>query len=152
MTGQPSKHRTADRTRRRILLGSAVALVGAAALTPVALAVLPEDAEPVGKDADGTLLFDEMYKGRRIEGRKTVGTGEAHGPGQGQGHHGHGGHAGHGDPGVRITVDGKELHVMRNADGTWVSVLNHYQVFDDLRDVARAAVDELDGAKLIPLG
>ena len=40
---------------------------------------------------------------------------------------------------------------MRNADGTWISVVNHYETFATPRAVARAAVLELQGAQLVPL-
>ncbi len=40
---------------------------------------------------------------------------------------------------------------MRNADSTWVSVINHYETFTTPRAVARAAVIELQGARLVPL-
>lgn len=47
-------------------------------------------------------------------------------------------------------VDGVELHVMRNADGTWISVVSHYDPVSSPRAAARAAVVELQGAPLIP--
>lgn len=50
-----------------------------------------------------------------------------------------------------VVIDGTALHVMVNADGTYTSVANHYQTFRTLREVARAAVDELDGARLVPV-
>jgi hypothetical protein len=50
-----------------------------------------------------------------------------------------------------VHIDGEELHVMRNADGTWISVVNHYETFATPRAVARAAVAELQGAALVPL-
>jgi hypothetical protein len=50
-----------------------------------------------------------------------------------------------------VRVDGEELHVMRNADGTWISVINHYEPLATPRAVARAAVRELQGAQLVPL-
>jgi hypothetical protein len=37
---------------------------------------------------------------------------------------------------------------MRRADGTYLSLDNHYESFPTLRDVARAAVDELGDAQL----
>lgn len=49
-----------------------------------------------------------------------------------------------------MTVDGVELHVMRNADGTWISVVSHYDPVPTPRAAARAAVDELHGARLLP--
>ncbi|MFD7165822.1 apotyrosinase chaperone MelC1 [Streptomyces violascens] len=76
--------------------------------------------------------FDEVFQGRRIQGV----------PGAGHMHHG-GGYA--------VRIDGQELHVMQNADGTWISVVNHYQPSPTPRAVARAAVVELQGAALVPL-
>ncbi|MFK8906681.1 apotyrosinase chaperone MelC1 [Streptomyces sp. YS-3] len=78
--------------------------------------------------------FDEVYQGRRIQGEPVHGGGHA-------GHHG----------GYAVRIDGQELHVMRNADGTWISVVNHYETFANPRAVARAAVVELQGATLVPL-
>ncbi|MFD3570362.1 tyrosinase cofactor [Streptomyces sp. NPDC058667] len=80
--------------------------------------------------------FDEVYQGRRIKG----------GPSHGGGHHG-----GHHGGGYSVTIDGQELHVMRNADGTWISVINHYEPVATPRALARAAVRELQGAPLVPL-
>ncbi|MEU6217759.1 tyrosinase cofactor [Streptomyces sp. NPDC047022] len=76
--------------------------------------------------------FDEVYLGRRIQGRATMG-----------GHHHHG-------YGYGVFIDGAELHVMRNADGTWISVVSHYDPVPSPRDAARAAVVELRGAALVP--
>ncbi|GAA0584506.1 apotyrosinase chaperone MelC1 [Streptomyces crystallinus] len=82
---------------------------------------------------DAPAPFDEVYQGRRIQG--------APAPGGAHGHHG----------GYSVQIDGKELHLMRNADGTWISVVNHYETFANPRAVARAAVVELQGAALVPL-
>ncbi|MGR6968493.1 apotyrosinase chaperone MelC1 [Streptomyces cynarae] len=76
--------------------------------------------------------FDEVYLGRRIQGRPLAG-----------GHH-HGG-------GYGVFIDGVELHVMRNADGSWISVVSHYDPVPSPRAAARAAVAELRGAPLVPL-
>ncbi|MEU9982910.1 tyrosinase cofactor [Streptomyces sp. NPDC050856] len=81
--------------------------------------------------------FDEVFKGRRIQGRPVP--------------HGGGHHGGHHEAGYSVLVDGRELHVMRNADGTWISVINHYEPFATPRAVARAAVLELQGSALVPL-
>jgi len=83
--------------------------------------------------------FDEVYRGRRIQG----------GPADGGGHGGHDG--GHHGGGYTVRIDGDELHVMRNADGTWISVVNHYEPRSTLRALARAAVIDLQGADLVPL-
>lgn len=116
-----------DLSRRRALT-AATALAGATALAvPAARASAP------AHDHDSPAAFDEVYKGRRIQGR----------PSSGGGHHHHGG-------GYSVSVDGVELHVMRNADGTWISVVSHYDPVSTPRAAARAAVDELQGARLLP--
>ncbi|MDN0199034.1 tyrosinase cofactor [Streptomyces sp. S.PNR 29] len=76
--------------------------------------------------------FDEVYKGRRIQGRPVEGAGHHHGSG------------------YAVFIDGVELHVMRNADGGWISVVSHYDPVTTPRAAARAAVDELQGAPLLP--
>ncbi|MET9887761.1 tyrosinase family oxidase copper chaperone [Streptomyces sp. NPDC006430] len=89
----------------------------------------PEASRPIG-------TVDEVYQGRRIQ--ITLGA-----PGE------HGGHHLPGLPTVRI--DGTELHLMRNADNSWLSVVNHYETFPDPISAARAAVRDLQGAVLAPL-
>ncbi|MGW8763723.1 apotyrosinase chaperone MelC1 [Streptomyces sp. NPDC055815] len=120
-------------TRRRALgvaAGAAGAAAGLALAGPAAAA--PGAAAPAAAPSS----FDEVYQGRRIQG----------GPSHGGGHHG-----GHHGGGYSVTIDGEELHVMRNADGTWISVINHYEPVATPRAVARAAVRELQGAPLVPL-
>jgi hypothetical protein len=113
--------------RRALTAAAALATVTAAATLPAA-----GPAQAAGHHDDpGT--FDEVYKGRRIQGR----------PGGGSGHHHHG-------AGYAVFVDGVELHVMRNADGSWISVVSHYAPVPTPRAAARAAVDELQGAALLP--
>jgi hypothetical protein len=122
-------------TRRRAL-GAAAGAAAALAVGGTAAAA----ARKVSTAADPA-SFDEVYRGRRIQGA----------PSHGGGHHGrHGGGEGHGS-GYAVRIDGEELHVMRNADGTWISVVNHYETFATPRAVARAAVEELQGAQLVPL-
>lgn len=127
-------------TRRRAL--TAAAALAAAAGTQTLRA---PGASAAGHSHEGALEpFDEVYKGRRIQGRPTgmddmggmAGTGGGH-------HHGHG-------TGYAVFVDGVELHVMRNADGSWISVVSHYAPVAGPRAAARAAVDELQGAALLP--
>ncbi|MEU8717031.1 tyrosinase cofactor [Streptomyces sp. NPDC048663] len=132
-------------TRRRALTAAA-ALAAAAGATTLTAAATSAAAHP----QEGALEpFDEVYKGRRIQGRPSStdamgGTG-GHGgmAGMGGHHHGHG-------TGYAVFVDGVELHVMRNADGSWISVVSHYQPVRTPRAAARAAVDELQGAPLLP--
>ncbi|WP_037676738.1 tyrosinase cofactor [Streptomyces griseus] len=113
-------------TRRRALTAAA-AVVATTTGVPAAAAVAAE--HPHGSPES----FDEVYKGRRIQGR----------PRAGGGHHHHGAE-------YAVFVDGVELHVMRNADGTWISVVSHYDPVPTPRAAARAAVDELQGARLLP--
>ncbi|GHE81345.1 hypothetical protein GCM10018785_56670 [Streptomyces longispororuber] len=122
-------------TRRRALGAAASAAAG---LTAVAAAHSPAQAATPhdhGRSGQEPGSFDEVYLGRRIQG----------GPSHGGGHHGD-----HGT-GYSVRIDGDELHVMRNADGTWISVVNHYEPQATPRALARAAVVELQGAALVPL-
>nr|WP_145797099.1 tyrosinase cofactor [Kitasatospora atroaurantiaca] len=117
-----------------MLQGAAVALTAAAGTAVLGLtgpANGPASAAGLGASDE----FDEAYRGRRIQGRP------AHGAG---GEHHHGG-------GYTVLIDGEPLHMMRNADGTWISVVNHYQTFSTPRALARAAVNELQGAALVPI-
>ncbi|AWW41181.1 MULTISPECIES: apotyrosinase chaperone MelC1 [Streptomyces] len=77
--------------------------------------------------------FDEVYNGRLIQGRPVARAGRHHG-----------------GAGYEVHIDGAELHMMRNADGSWISVVNHYAPVPTPRAAARAAVDELRGARLVP--
>ncbi|MFG2453805.1 tyrosinase cofactor [Streptomyces sp. NPDC048512] len=121
-------------TRRRAL-GAAAALATAAGAQ--ALTTSSASASPTGTTADehhhgGPEVFDEVFRGRRIEGRPVTGGGHHHG----------GGYA--------VFIDGVELHVMSNADGSWISVVSHYDPVPTPRAAARAAVVELQGAPLVP--
>ncbi|MBH0244741.1 tyrosinase, partial [Streptomyces cavourensis] len=80
----------------------------------------------------------EMYRGREIRGGVSVLV-PAAGPGSG---------AHHAEPVAEIRIDGRPLHVMRRADGTYLSDVTHYESFPTLRETARAAVDELGTARL----
>lgn len=128
-------------TRRQALgLGSGVAAaIGLAACSskpapaPAAGASgTPGAAGPSGAPVSlPTGTIDETYQGHRIQ--ITVGPG---------------GHHGMAMPVVKI--DGNDLHIMPNADGSWVTVVNHYETFPDPISAARAAVRELQGADLVP--
>ncbi|MEU9557186.1 tyrosinase family oxidase copper chaperone [Streptomyces fumanus] len=67
----------------------------------------------------GATGFDEHYRGRRLQGAATPAGG------------------------WRVTVDGRPLHLMRRADGTWLSTIDHYCSYPTPLAAARAAVDEL---------
>ncbi|MCT9009105.1 apotyrosinase chaperone MelC1 [Streptomyces sp. NPDC054766] len=126
-------------TRRRALGAAAALAAGAAAQT---LTASSASASPNGPATarrstaehhhGGPEAFDEVYQGRRIEGRPVTGGGHHHG----------GGYA--------VFIDGVELHVMTNADGSWISVVSHYAPVPTPRAAARAAVVELQGAPLVP--
>ncbi|MFI9648183.1 tyrosinase cofactor [Streptomyces sp. NPDC052040] len=129
-------------TRRRALVAGAVVTGGlGVAGAATAYAATPRPATPLsgapssapampGHDHGGPAPFDEVYQGRHIEGRPTAG-----------GHHG---------SGYGVFIDGTELHVMRNADGSWISVVTHYDPVPSPLAAARAAVVELQGAPLVP--
>ncbi|MFI1398398.1 tyrosinase family oxidase copper chaperone [Streptomyces sp. NPDC020681] len=80
--------------------------------------------------------FAEMYRGRHIEGAATVMVPAGRSA------------ASAGPPSVEVRIDGRPLQVMRRADGSYLSLVNHYESFPTLRDVARAAVDDLGMAQL----
>jgi hypothetical protein len=42
-----------------------------------------------------------------------------------------------------VRIDGRPLHVMRRADGSYLSGINHFQSYETPLELARAAVDEL---------
>jgi hypothetical protein len=66
--------------------------------------------------------FDEVHLGRRIRGvPPSAATGGR----------------------WRVTVDGRPLHLMRRADGTWFSMVDHYCSYPTPLEAARAAVAEL---------
>lgn len=124
------KHRRRDEpvllARRGVLRAAAAAAFvvgGGAALAPFTFAGSPGD-EPAATDT-----FEEVYRGRhiRITPKRTAAVGE---------------------PPVEVLIDGRPLHVMRRADGTYLSIANHYASFASPRDTARAAVDAIGTAQL----
>ncbi|MFB7474535.1 tyrosinase cofactor [Kitasatospora sp. NPDC056184] len=123
-----------DLTRRRMLQGAGAALAVAAGTVVIGVAG-PGGGAATAADPGASDSFDETFQGRRIQGR----------PVNGGGHHGGAG------TGYEVRIDGDELHMMRNADGTWISVVNHYQTFATPRALARAAVNDLQGATLVPV-
>ncbi|MGW2388678.1 apotyrosinase chaperone MelC1 [Streptomyces lydicamycinicus] len=147
-------------TRRQVLYGSAAAVTGAVLAAPAAFAETATARPAAGRgDSAGhghsaghgpsgghqmAEPFDEVYQGRHIEGW----------PADDGGHGGH--HAGraagpHEGVDFVVRIDNDDLHVMRNADGTWISLVNHYETFTTPRALARAAVRELQGADLVPV-
>ncbi|MGC0403241.1 hypothetical protein RKD27_005885 [Streptomyces sp. SAI-126] len=111
-------------SRRDVLLGLFGPVAVAAAFVPVVAATRSiRAAEP---PAD--IVFDETYRGRRIRGIRTSASSAGRVLGDAQ---------------WQVTVDGRPLHLMRRADGTWLSMIDHYRSYDTPLAAARAAVDEL---------
>ncbi|MFJ4823268.1 tyrosinase family oxidase copper chaperone [Streptomyces bacillaris] len=133
---------------RRILLRTGFTAVVAAGTAAVLIPLhdhrqdtAPAPAQGPGRTtagAAGAEEFAEMYRGREIRGGVSVLV-PAAGPGGG---------AHHAEPVAEIRIDGRPLHVMRRADGTYLSDVTHYESFPTLRETARAAVDELGTARL----
>ncbi|MFF8291316.1 tyrosinase family oxidase copper chaperone [Streptomyces sp. NPDC016309] len=72
--------------------------------------------------------FDEMYRGRRLQGRPA--------PPDARGAR------------FDVRIDGRPLHLMRCAGGGYVTPVDHYQAYPTALEAARAAVDELGSARL----
>ncbi|MER7730472.1 tyrosinase cofactor [Streptomyces erythrochromogenes] len=126
-----------NKITRRQALGTTAGALTVLGLTAAATSVATSAAATPAAAPTPPGTVDEVYQGRRIQ----ITTG-------GGGHHG--GHHSPGQPTVRI--DGRELHIMRNADGSWISVINHYETFTEPKLLARAAVRDLQGAPLVPFG
>ncbi|WP_063760694.1 tyrosinase family oxidase copper chaperone [Streptomyces aureocirculatus] len=109
--------------RRHLIVVAATAALGAAGAFRVLRGPAQEERGRPG--APGGPAFDETYRGRRIQGEPTTGGG-VHGPG-----------------GWRVTVDGKPLGLMRRADGSYLSMVDHYRSYSTPLAAARGAVDEL---------
>ncbi|CAL9460595.1 tyrosinase family oxidase copper chaperone [Streptomyces sp. enrichment culture] len=83
----------------------------------------PRTAERTGQTED--TAFDDTYRGRRLRGVRSA-AGRAVGAGT-----------------WHVTVDGRPLHLMRRADGSWLSMVDHYHSYPTPLAAARGAVDEL---------
>jgi hypothetical protein len=114
-----ARYRT--RTRREFLRGLLFSAVAAALAPVVAACRHPRAADGRGRRVTA---FDETYRGRRIRGVEVT---AAHPAGSRW----------------EVTVDGRPLHLMRRADGTWLSMVDHYCSYPSPLAAARAAVDEL---------
>ncbi|MFC8226253.1 tyrosinase family oxidase copper chaperone [Streptomyces sp. NPDC057287] len=144
-TGTSGKPAGAPRTARRAVLRTvftAAVIAGTGgALAPV-LIDGPESPGPAQeRDAVGPERFSELYRGREISGTATAVVPAGAQPRSG-------GAGAVAAPGIDVRVDGRALHVMRRADGSYLSTVNHYESFPTLLETARAAVDELGTAQL----
>lgn len=120
-------------TRRRVIRTGLTA-VAAAGGTAAALGPTPASQQRPGPGggADGNgsrggpaALFDEVYRGRRIQAFGADGDGA-----------------------VAILIDGQPLQVMRRVDGSWISMANHFQPYLTPLATARGAVDAIGRAEL----
>ncbi|WTW77095.1 tyrosinase cofactor [Streptomyces sp. NBC_00009] len=111
--------------RRLIGVALAAAVVPGAALVGRAFRHPHDDL----KDAAGG-DFEETYRGRHIRGTRGQGSMTPAHIGQRSGR-------------WDVTVDGRPLHLMRRADGSYLSMVDHYQSYPTPLAAARGAVDEL---------
>ncbi|MEU9497208.1 tyrosinase family oxidase copper chaperone [Streptomyces sp. NPDC048196] len=158
-------------TRRQVLHGSAASLAGVVLAAPVAHAngTVARSAERAAtRSADGhghpaagghsgsghdmpePEPFDEMYQGRHIAGWPAD-SGDSPGGRGGRGKRAQRLAGPHDGMDFVVRIDNDDLHVMRNADGTWISLVNHYEKFSTPHALARAAVRGLQGADLVPV-
>ncbi|MET9380369.1 tyrosinase family oxidase copper chaperone [Streptomyces sp. NPDC002928] len=122
----PERPGPESRTRRDTARGLLTCALAVAALAPVGAAFRSSHPGSARGDAPGgDAAFDQTYCGRRIRGMWTLVRGATE---KGQWH---------------VTVDGRPLHLMRRADGTWLSMVDHYRSYRTPLEAARAAVDEL---------
>ncbi|MFJ3581382.1 tyrosinase family oxidase copper chaperone [Streptomyces sp. NPDC090127] len=108
---------------RRVALRS-LFTVAVAAFTGGALARIVTTPRERSARAASDTSFDEMYRGRHIRGLA--------GPSGEQ----------------LVLVDGRPLHVMRRADGGFLTPIDHYESHTTPLAATRAAVDELGSAPL----
>jgi len=125
LSSLPSPSSPSRRTRREATLGLLASGVALAAAPLVAASRPTRPASGPFGAPGGTAAFEETYRGRLIRGAWAPGTGPA-GTGQWQ-----------------VTVDGHPLHLMRRADGTWLSMVDHYQSYPTPLEAARGAVDDM---------
>lgn len=121
-SGGPNAGRFTRRAMARNLIGVAVAAVTAQAALHW-WSSRPARHPPADDIGDGA--FDEIYEGRHIRGSRATAE------------HQHAGAA------WDITVDGRPLHLMRRADGGYLSMIDHYQSYPTPLIATRRAVDEL---------
>lgn len=145
-------------TRRQVLYSSAAALTGAVLAAPAAF---PASCRPPGRRPRA------LGRSRALSRSPDAGAVRRGLPGpphrglaggrrwlagwRPRGHHTGGAAGPHEGMDFVVRIDNDDLHVMRNADGTWISLVNHYETFTTPRALARAAVRELQGAELVPV-
>ncbi|MFI6687275.1 tyrosinase family oxidase copper chaperone [Streptomyces sp. NPDC050485] len=81
---------------------------------------------PRPPDQNTGSTFDEMHAGHRIQGRPVAAGGAE----------------------ITVFVDGRQLTLMRRADGSYLSSVDHYESYATPREAARAAAVALGPARL----
>ena len=126
-TGSPARRGPGPRPwqaiRRRLL--ASFAALALAPLVAASRAQRPVDGSEAPENA-GATAFDEIYQGRRIQGTLLAAD-----------------ECGADDYEWQVTVDGHPLHLMRRADGSWLTMIDHYSSYRTSLEATRAAVDEL---------
>ncbi|AWW39513.1 hypothetical protein ADL00_39560 [Streptomyces sp. AS58] len=129
--GASAPARPRGRTRRGLARGLRRWVLAAALAVPPAAAPGPSHPASGSRDRTGDIAFDLTYRGRRVRGMRIGAHGADGADPAGE------------DERWHVTVDGRPLHLMRRADGTWLSMVDHYCSSRTPLDAARAAVDEL---------
>ncbi|GHH69289.1 hypothetical protein GCM10018793_01510 [Streptomyces sulfonofaciens] len=148
------------RSRRallRALFASGVSTAAAVAIVPVVADARQPDVPDGGDPTDGRapgpvhdVLFDEVYRGRHIHARRrALLDGPTGRPEE------HAGHIAAASPGpgagpVEVLIDGRPLHLMRRADGSYLSMVDHYGSHPTVLAAARGAVNALGASRLAP--
>ncbi|MGV9313653.1 apotyrosinase chaperone MelC1 [Streptomyces sp. NPDC003691] len=125
---------------RRQVIGAAAGAAAGTALIGVATATA-DTARPkaAAHGTAGAAEFDEVFQGRRIQGRPAK-----------DGHHAHARSGKEGGAVYSVLIDGRELHVMHHGKTGWSSAINHYERFATPLEAARTAVITLKGAAVVP--
>ncbi|MEU5716363.1 tyrosinase family oxidase copper chaperone [Streptomyces sp. NPDC020403] len=138
---EAGRRRPARRAVLRAAFTAAAVAGTGGALAPVLLRT-PGQPDRPERTFVGPERFSEVYRGRDIRGTAGAVVVAAGAP--------HAGEAGAvaAAPDIDVRIDGRGLHVMRRADGSYLSAVNHYESFPTLLETARAAVDEIGTARL----
>lgn len=134
----PAPHRLARRAVLRSAFTTTLVAGTAGALAPV-LFKDPGTPDRGARRSQAPERFSETYRGRHIRGTASAVVPAGVHPGAA---------AASTTTAADVTIDGRPLHVMRRADGSYLSEVNHYESFPTLLETARAAVDELGTARL----
>ncbi|WNI26727.1 tyrosinase family oxidase copper chaperone [Streptomyces sp. ITFR-16] len=124
---QASSPRSAVWSRR----SAGLVLLGTAAAGVSVFAMGQHRSEEPGDPSPGAMpeTFEEMFQGRHITGSAVAAVAD-------------------GARSWQVSIDGRALHLMRRADGTYLSMVDHYTAYPTPLDAARGAAAELRGRQL----